>query len=272
VRDLVFEIDGYVPRYWHGGRRAVTLFFDGLSLFFPPGERFFIDSVRAFRDHIDDPELLARVRAFCGQEGVHSREHERYNAALEVRGLPARELEQAVVARLQDMTSRTDRRWQLAVTCALEHLTAIMADVALRDPEQLAGAAPVMAALWRWHAVEETEHKSVAFDVYQATGGGYRVRVTALALATLGFWLNAIGHQRRLMAADGCLDDWREHASLAWFLFGRPGGLRKIARPWLAYFRPGFHPDDHDSRELVEAWLRAAGAAPYDRRHPGAAA
>jgi predicted metal-dependent hydrolase len=212
------------------------------------------------------------VRAFCGQEAVHSREHERFNAALEARGLPVRELEQRVYAGLQEMRSTTSRRWQLAVTCALEHFTAIMADVALRDPAQLEGAPPVMVALWRWHAVEETEHKSVAFDVYQATGGDYRTRALAMALTTLAFWATIIDHQRQLMAADGCARDVREIAALIWFLFGRPGGLRKIVRPWLAYFRPGFHPDDHDNHELIEAWKQAEEAAPYQQHRPGAAA
>ena len=56
---------------------------------------------------------------------------------------------------------------RLAATVALEHLTAILA-AALLDGRSgsLAGADPRVAELWRWHAVEETEHKSVAFDVY----------------------------------------------------------------------------------------------------------
>jgi uncharacterized protein len=262
VRDLSFETIAEAPRHWHGAGRAVTLFFDNLSLFFPPGERFFIASVKAHRDRVRDPELAAAVRDFCAQEGVHSREHQRYNAHLEARGLPARAIEGRVQRLLDRVTRRTSARRRLAITCALEHFTALMGDALLRDPRLLHGAAPQMAALWRWHAAEENEHKAVAFDVYRAAGGGYVERIVVMLGATVIFWAKTVEQQARLMAADGSLGSAREWWSLAKFLFVTPGGLRRVPRQWLTYFRPGFHPWDHDNRALLEAWKAAYAAAP----------
>jgi predicted metal-dependent hydrolase len=152
IRDLRFQTLTDVPRHWHGGRRSVTSYFDGLSIFFPLGERFFLASVRAKAKHVKDPALAEAVRAFCGQEGVHGREHERYNAHLAARGYPAAEMEARVGRLLSLVSRRLPMRTQLAATCALEHFTALMGQMILADPRTLDGAHPTMAALWRWHA------------------------------------------------------------------------------------------------------------------------
>jgi hypothetical protein len=148
----------------------------------------------------------------------------------------------------------TPKQSQLAVTCALEHFTALMADCLLSKPALLAGAHPVMSALWRWHAAEENEHKAVAFDVYRAAGGNYAGRITAMIGATLIFWTKVAEQQIRLMWADRILFSFREWVSLLGFLFVDPGGLRGLLGPYLQYFRPSFHPWDHDNRALLEAW------------------
>ncbi len=49
---------------------------------------------------------------------------------------------------------------------ALEHFTAILAHQLLADPRHLEGAEKETADLWRWHAVEEIEHKGVAYDTW----------------------------------------------------------------------------------------------------------
>jgi uncharacterized protein len=261
VRNLAFATTD-VPPAWHGGRRAVSLFFDNLSLFFPAGERFFVTSVKAHRHHVRDPKLAAEVRAFCAQEGVHGREHVHYNQFLEARGLPARAIEARVQRLLDRIARRTSKRFQLAVTCALEHFTAIMAETLLGDPRTLDGAHPEMAAMWRWHAAEESEHKAVAFDVYQAAGGGYALRILAMIGATLVFWAKTFEQQVRLMAADRSLHKPREWWSLFKFLFITPGGLRRVPLLWLSYFRPRFHPSHRDNRALLDAWRAEYAASP----------
>jgi hypothetical protein len=267
VRDLRFSTGPNVPRHWHGGKRAVSLYFDNLSLFFPPGERFFIASVKAHAHLVHDPELQRDVRAFCRQEGVHSREHVRYNRMLEAQGYPAADMESRLERRLRRIAGRIPVRRQLAITCALEHFTAVMGHTVLSDPRILAGADEEMAALWRWHAAEENEHKSVAFDVYRRAGGNYFERTTVMLIATLVFWSLVSIQQLRLMRADGCLFSFREWRSLFVFLFITPGAMHGLFGKYFQYFRPGFHPSQMVDPEALDAWRRGAGSRPVPARY-----
>jgi predicted metal-dependent hydrolase len=269
VRNFRFELGPSVPRHWHGGRRAISLYYDNLSIFFPAGERFFIASVKAHAHLVRDPELQRDVRAFCGQEGVHGREHVRYNRMLDAQGYPVADMERRLEARLRRIAGWVPLRRQLAITCALEHFTAVMGHTVLSDPRLLAGAEPEMAALWRWHAAEENEHKAVAFDVYRCAGGNYFERVSAMLGATLVFWILVSAHQLRLMRADGCLFSSAEWRALFVFLFNEPGPMRLLGSQYFQYYRPGFHPWQLDNRELLNAWRSkpigpAAGSAPTD--------
>ncbi len=254
VRDLEFDLESDVPRHWHGDRPSVSAFFDNLSLFFPSGERFFIASVKAHRAAVTDRELREHVRAFYAQEGIHSREHVRYNAMLRAKGYPAALMEKRVARLLRLVVRLTSPRMQLAATCALEHFTALMAHALLRDPRMMAGAHPVMAALWRWHAAEENEHKAVAFDVFSAAGGTYTERVVAMVGATVIFWVKVLEHQSRLMHVDGTLWSTEQWWQLVKFLYFEPGMLRGMLGPYLAYYRPSFHPWQLDNQELLDVW------------------
>jgi predicted metal-dependent hydrolase len=260
VRNLHFELDE-VPRYWNAGRRSVTLFSNGLSVFFPPGERFFIASVKAHADRVKDEKLRREIKQFCGQEGVHSREHVAYNRMLDRQGYPASAMQKGV-ERLLRLVSRLPLIDQLAVTCALEHFTALLAHRLLSHSKDLEGAHPAMAALWRWHAAEETEHKAVAFDVYRAVGGSYFTRALVMMITTIVFWAYVMLNQVRLMWVDGCLFSLREWVSLLRFLFVDPGSLRGTIRPYLSYYRPSFHPWDHDNRALLDAWKQELSSSP----------
>jgi predicted metal-dependent hydrolase len=260
-RNLHFAIGRDVPRYWLGGRKSVTTFFDNLSVFFPVGERFFMHTVHAHQRHVKDEALLREVRAFCGQEGLHGREHERYNAWLLSHGLPVDRLERSVDRLLKGVKKRLPLRMQLAATCALEHFTAIMAQMLLGHPENLEGAHPTMAALWRWHAAEENEHRAVAYDVYMASGGHYAERVTVMLVASLIFWARVARHQVQLMKADGTASSPEEWRALLSYLFVTPGTLRRILPHYLAYYRPGFHPSDIDSSALLAEWERELGSS-----------
>jgi predicted metal-dependent hydrolase len=259
IRNLRFATTADVPRHWHGGRRSVTTFFDNLSVFFPHGERFFVASVRAHEATITDPTLRAAMRLFCGQEGVHSREHVRYNEMLTRAGYPVPAMEGRVKRVLGRVSRRLNPRQQLAVTCALEHFTALLGQLVLTDPRILEGADPTMAALWRWHSAEENEHKAVAFDVFKAAGGTYQERVVIMLHATVIFWAKVLEQQARMMHVDGTAWSAREWADLVRFLFVEPGGMLGVARHYFDYFHPSFHPDDMDTAGLTEAWKRAYG-------------
>jgi uncharacterized protein len=259
-RDLRFSIGQAAgastrstPRFWHGGRRAVTRFFDNLSLFFPVGERFFIHTLKLARPRVHDPGLREAMCAFNEQEAHHGREHDRYNRFLRAQGVGTARMEREVALVLKAVRY-LPARLQLAATCALEHFTAMMGHALLSKPWLLEGADESLAALWRWHAAEENEHKAVAFDVFVAAGGTVLERRVAMVVASAVFWAMLTEQQLRLMAADGVLlsrHEWRDLLSALW---GRRGVLRGMWPHYAAYFRREFHPWDIDSRALVDDW------------------
>lgn len=257
-RDLDFNLPAGRIGDWHPNGPQTSHFFNAMSLFFPHGERFFIHAVRHYRDRVSDPQLQQAVKAFIGQEAMHGREHEDYNGLMAQAGLPAVALEGRVFNILEWVKGHVSARRQLAATIALEHLTAIMADVVLRDERVVGGAVPQYRNLWRWHALEETEHKAVAFDVWKTvTKPGllnYLTRCAALVTATTMFFSLVVRYHRQLVAADPVARAEKRGGWKAfWFALGTPGALRRAIPAWFDWFKPGFHPWQHDNRRyLVE--------------------
>ncbi len=255
-RDLHFKLRPGSLDNWHVQGRYVTQFINAMSITFPDGERFFIHAVRHYRHLITDHEMQRAVAAFIGQEAMHGREHEEYNRLLDESGLPASALQAHVSKFFELLKQKLPAAAQLSVTIAQEHFTAIVAQLVLTDPRMIAGANRRLSALWRWHALEETEHKAVAFDVYETAMGrglkAYALRTSGMVLTTVGFMALVLYYQQQLLKADEHSSRWQGIGGFANFLFGAPGLLPRLALPWLAYFRPGFHPWDHDNRYLLE--------------------
>ncbi|MDX1803936.1 MAG: metal-dependent hydrolase [Alcanivorax sp.] len=254
-RNLKFHVTDDKVLNWHSWGPTVTQFFNTLSLFFPEGERFFINSVRHYRDQITDPELKEAVRNFIGQEAMHGREHEEYNQKMVAAGLPVDTQEAMVSHLLNAITRFTPRALQLSATVALEHLTAILADILLREPDLIEDSDEDYQRLWHWHALEETEHKAVAFDVYTTVFGSgikaWLLRSVGLLLATgiffslfYPFYLYNTWKVGHLFDMKG----WWQSIKFQWL---NPGGLRRVIIPWLDWFKPRFHPWDHDNRQFL---------------------
>ena len=243
------------PEAWFGGDLHVTTFANALSLLFPEGERFFVDAVRKMKPRIEDPELLEAIAGFIGQEAMHAREHRALNEVSRAyHGAIVDEMEAEVLAILNRVRKNMPARGRLAVTCALEHFTAMMAEHLLTDREAAEAMHPRVRSLWLWHALEESEHKAVAFDVYQATGGGYAVRAGIMLATSVVFFVEMFRVHAKLLAAKGELGNLRGWARLLGHLYVRPGMFRKLVPAWLDYFRPTFHPNDRDTRALIAAW------------------
>lgn len=193
-RSPQLDLGSAIPRHWFGGNVLATHLVNGVSMLFPAGERFFVRSVHHYMDQIDDPLLRAQVKGFFGQEGRHAKEHDRWNAILTEQGYSVEtflsiyeRIAYGVVERLASPSLR------LAATAACEHFTAILAERALRH-DFLSHADPTMTQLLKWHAAEEIEHRSVAFDVMQKVSPSYAMRVAGLAVAATllgGFWCTA---------------------------------------------------------------------------------
>lgn len=255
-RRMDFVFDKAIPRYWVGGDQFKTVLLSALSCTFPEGERFFVRSVRHYQARITNQKLKEEVKGFIGQEAHHGNEHEAFNAFLEARGIPASKVENFVRRGLKWQDKFLSPKRQLAKTCALEHFTAMLAESILEFPEMLEGMDERVLPLWLWHAVEESEHKSVAFDVYQDQEGDYWTRASEMAVTTLEFVGFTIFHYFQLR---GGMDDKRDVRSvlrgLNW-LMGNPGWLRRLGPAYLSYYRRDFHPSQRDSRALREAGLK----------------
>jgi predicted metal-dependent hydrolase len=263
VRDLRFCRNGKPRRWWAGGDPVATAWFTALSATFPRGEAFFIESVKAHRDGVP-PRLAEDIRAFVIQEVNHTREHLALNRLAADEGYDIAAIE-ARVQQMLDLTKGRPPIIDLASTMALEHYTAMIAHQLLADSAHLADADPQVAALWRWHAIEEIEHKGVAYDTYlHATRDWsrwkrWRLKVLMMLIVTKTFISHRIDDALNLLAQDG-LSGWRVKLRLLGYLFARPGMLRQILPAWFAYFLPGFHPWNHDDRALMQgAAERLAG-------------
>jgi predicted metal-dependent hydrolase len=254
VRKLNVDLSGGFARHWLGGDVYRTAFMNALSMSFPLGEQMFIDSVRAAPpDSIADPLLRAEVKDFVGQEASHRFVHQQYNAELARQGYDYT-MEPQIKVRVERIRKLpvTDR---LAITCALEHYTAMLADYVLRNPDFLAGAEPRLRTLWTWHAAEETEHKAVAFDVYRAAGGGYWKRALWYLHVSLVFWIDTSMQTLHNLRRDGAAWRWGTWTSAARTWFGRKGLAWHLLRPGLDYLSPRFHPWQHNNRALLQMWL-----------------
>jgi len=232
-----------------------------LSAVFPPGEEAFIRSVRRVEHRIDDPVLKRRIAGFIGQESVHGQEHRRLNQKLIDMGYPFVRLfmfgrdsrrQRAVVWIEHRMPSVA----QLAVTAAAEHYTAILAERVLSSPEiQAIPQDTEVRNLFNWHALEELEHKSVAFDVYRAVGGPEWLRIGVMA-AIYGLTIPLVTSGVLLSIATD-LRGWRPLRVLRGTIDLLRGPLvNGLMADLRTYMRPGFHPDDIDTLALLERWRR----------------
>lgn len=284
VRRMDFEFED-VPRYWFRNDPFATHLLNAMSATFPEGERFFVHTVRAFRDSIDDPELQKEVSAFIGQEAMHAKEHDALNTYMKVQGFNLEAVETHATENIERVKRDLPKEAQLAITCALEHFTAIMAEQLLSKPELLNDMAPQMRQLWGWHAVEENEHKAVAFDVFRSQVNDEALRLRVMRLVTLLFISRNAYYTARLLYEDGLLFKpkvWRDGIRTLW---GRNGFFRGMGRSYFAYYRKDFHPWEQDTRALLAEWKerlglsdesavstapQAAGAKPARSRKPRA--
>ncbi len=254
---LDFKLDHSIPKYWFRNDPFMTRFFDGVCATFPEGERYFISSVRQLRDQVTDPKLLQEVKDFMRQEGQHGLVHTEFNQLLQEQGMPIEELlayQKRVFAwQLKNFTPE----FNLAITAACEHITALMAECFFAKTETMADADYRVRAMLAWHSIEEMEHKAVAFDVMKTVQISYAVRASAMVYLTAHFTLESLRHTHDFMKADGfTLRDRIQFARKGLpKIFGRKGLLAPMTKSWLDYFRPSFHPWQHPAIAQYQVWL-----------------
>jgi uncharacterized protein len=268
VRKFDTKVLESTAKYFYADDPFKTHFMNALSILFPEGERFFIRSVLAYRDKVSDPKLLQEIKSFCAQEAQHTLVHEAMNELAARHGYPVEKLESMLRGELRGFTelgkkSELVRRAALATTVCMEHFTAIIAYQKLTNGTEVEdGLDPAVSALFDWHAIEETEHKGVAFDVYEATGGGPLLLRTAMLWSTLMFLGGLHINLATLLIKDGSIKSWSTWRTAGKFLLDPSTGF--LVRPfgdWLAFFKPGFHPwKQHEGLDIP---AHIATIAPY---------
>ena len=261
VRRLLIDLEAPFDRHWCGGDAFRTAFFNALSMSFPVGEQFFIDSVRNGLKQLPAAEqqtYKAEVQGFIGQEATHRRLHGLFNGHLEKQGL-VNHWEPRSQRRLKKMDGLDPRHW-LAITAANEHFTALFAEWMLENSDLLDGTEPRLKTLWLWHSAEEAEHKCTAFDLYQALGGSEAWRLKWMRRVTLIFLADTLRQTVNNLRQDGTLWQWSTWTSGASFLFGKRGLIRNAYRPWRDYLRRDFHPSQQESA-LSSRWLAENASA-----------
>jgi predicted metal-dependent hydrolase len=254
------EFDTWIadlPKYFAAdGDIVMSHVLSVLSAVFPDGEDFFVRSVRAAAADITDPGLAKDVEGFIGQESMHGREHRMLNDKLAELGYPTHQIGRYVRTVTAFRERFQGKRANLAFTAALEHYTASLAENLLGHEDARAEIGhPGFRYLLMWHALEESEHKAVAFDVFRTVGGTERMRVFTMWLTHLTFVLETGVWAAISLARDSHA---RRHpvkvARSVWRLRRSPFTTPDAIRQLFEYHRRGFHPNDRDTAEMIATW------------------
>lgn len=255
---LDFKLED-VPRFWFAGDPFRTRVFDALSLTFPDGERYFIECVRLFRDKIQDPDLQARVADFIKQEAQHGIAHDKMNQLMKEQGMPVEQFTTTLKKIFRFELTKRSPQYNIAMTAAAEHLTALMAETFYSKKATLQEVHPYVRALLAWHSIEEMEHRDVAFDVMQQVGEVPEVtRKFALTITTalmLGFTLYRANVMLRCDGFNGRQRLQLFRKGLPWFL-GRKGILTTMKKEYLDWYKSDFHPSQHPVIHQYDVWVK----------------
>ncbi|MDH1519558.1 metal-dependent hydrolase [Acinetobacter johnsonii] len=276
VRRMNFEFES-VPEYWMNGSAGLTHFMTALSALFPAGEMFFIDSVRAVRQHPsikDNAELQKEISAFIGQEAMHTQEHEGFNTSAQKYGHDVATLDRytdraiqatrKVFAFLGKPVGIAQEMVDLTATTALEHFTATIASQLLVNNHiQELMSDETMKTMWLWHAIEENEHKAVAYDVFEGVFGkgvksyllrtGSLVAAMAILFCVQSYFVFRLLHQDKQLNRAALKDIYTYAYSPS------KGIITGMASEMIMYFKPGFHPNHHDTDALLDKWKLKLG-------------
>jgi predicted metal-dependent hydrolase len=188
IRKPSFDFSRSKP-HWAPEWEFATMF-NAQSMLFPPLERYLNRVMALARTKIkgDAPEDVALrddIGKFIQQEGQHYTIHTAYNTMLEKAGfskLP--EFERQMDEEYRVLLKDKSLKFLTAYCDGFETLGPIFARVYLDELEDyFAGADPEIVAMWKWHLLEEFEHRNVCFDVYERIHGGYFYRIYGMIWA-----------------------------------------------------------------------------------------
>ncbi len=261
-RNVEIDFSDIKTPYFYNKNPCISAMWVGLSTSFPQGEVEFIRSTRAFESQITDQKLLDDVAKFAHQEAHHALQHRQINRKFQSVGYEVEKLEQFLKHATAQRAAKSSPEKRLARTVVLEHVTAVMAHYALAQEQKMAPFPESLRALFQWHAIEEIEHKSVAFDVYQhcVADRGMLMR-QYYRFVFFEFPLGIFMGTRFLLKQMGCKVTWAHRRELWHYLFNESGLISSVKSLYWMFRKPGFHPWDQDDSDLINAWKRRL--APY---------
>ncbi|RXJ74759.1 hypothetical protein CS022_00565 [Veronia nyctiphanis] len=267
VRHMDFNLNKSVPKYMIKDSCMLSSMLYFLSSIFPPGEAYFIRSVQAFYDDLTDDSLKEQVKAFISQEVQHGKQHRNINSIIEKNtGFKTSKVSKRTEWGTRLQTKRKSKASNLATTVALEHFTAILGAHFLRNDALRQNMHPDMLNIMTWHAIEEIEHKSVAFEVYQATVKKPGLLKWSATVATVQLLLHGAFTSLFHTAKEGRLFSFNEWKTTWRFVIGRDGVLRQIWPDFIRIYKAGFTPEEVDDSELKQQWQEHVNAHVRKRR------
>ncbi len=246
--------------YWTVGNPGATFALSMFSMVIPEGEKFFIRSVQAYKNEVTDTKLKKDIKAFIHQEAVHSKKHDEFNQKLKAQGYDLDAVEEKTRRFFEFIEKYCSKKTALAVTVFIEHITALGGEVEMRYPKLLEGSHPKAAEFWRWHAAEELEHKSVAFDLHSSVGGGYFSRMFAILVIMCLEPFFFYGVTFKLISGFRKREVNETPVTIKEIGSKNPKMYKELfvfARQYFfSYFKPSFHPWNTDSTAYLESWRK----------------
>lgn len=253
---LDFKLDDSIPKYWYDNDAFMTRFWGGVFATFPEGERYFISSLRPFRDQVTDPKLQQEIKDFMHQEGQHGVVHTEFNQILQEQGMPVDKLVKYQHRIFNLLLGLFSAKYNLALTAACEHITALMMECFFDKKETMDSVDYRVRAMLAWHSVEEVEHKAVAFDVMNVVKVSYLTRVSAMVFLIFFFTIDSLRMTNCFLKADGF--SFVQRMKMIWGgvgkLFGRNGMMAPMGQSFLRYFRRDFHPWQQPTLAHYQVW------------------
>ena len=254
-RIVNFDYTDVDERFFYNNNPAISALWAGFSATFPLGEKEFINSVMLFKDKIKDEKLLEEVKNFAAQEAQHAVQHRKLNAYFESLGFKIEKVEGFITEQIDERIEKWSPEKRLARTVAAEHVTATMAHFALTHPHTLDNTPESFKNMLLWHSIEEIEHKSVAFDVYQHCVGDMKaLRRHYLHFAFLEFPMKMRAITKFLLKGMNYKTTRQDRKGLRAYLLGQDGMIRSVKGLYWMFTKKGFHPWDHDDSELIAEW------------------
>lgn len=253
VRAFAFEFPDDLDPHWVPGNPVRSHLFNGFSLTMPYLEPYLIKSSKNAMPFIGEPRLLEDMRGFNGQEARHYQCHRRLNDLLKANGYPELEGVEERLAASFERLSRMSLRTQLAFNAGFESMTNGFTHWLIQRRTTLfRDASPHVASFWLMHMVEETEHKTVAFDAYMAYSGAWLPRAIGVlhgSFHVLGYGVvgmfTALRKDKALRNPRTLAAVVRELSALAYHV--GPYLLRALL--------PGYNPRCEDDPKWMKDWI-----------------